>query len=267
MSSPEILVAIPNISEGRDESLVRRVAVSGALIDVHSDPTHNRSVLTYAGAPASVVDAGAQVLERAMHGLDLTHHEGAHPRHGVVDVFPLVPYACREAVAEAAAARLSDAAVALGLPVYLYDGASPEGLPLPDLRRRLRSGRPPCPDAGPSRPHPTAGVVCIGIRGPLVAFNVYVRGAPVTLRSLARAMRRLPAVRALAFPDQISMNLIDPQRTGPRRAFEACAELAAAAGLPVESCEVVGLVPAAQLPELEGLPLRAPVRSIEDALT
>ncbi len=254
------LLAVPNISEGRDLSLVHRIAGTANLLDIHADPDHHRSVLTYAGDPATLVQTLLEMVERAIHALDIRDHEGVHPRRGVVDVVPFVPH--RSSTADAVqAARTTRNRIEgdLGVPVLLYGDADPDGRPLPAVRA-----------GDPTTRHPTAGVVCVGVRRYLVAFNVDLRGPLDHAKRIAKAMRQ-PRIRALAFPlasqglVQVSMNLTDPLHTGPRQAFDQVAALAAARDLEVVTAEVVGLVPDELLDELEDLPLRAKPRGIDQA--
>ena len=242
------LLAVPNISEGRRPELVRDIAGhSPTLLDVHIDPDHNRSVLTYGGDIATTLLA---MIDRAVAKLDINAHQGVHPRSGVVDVLPIIAYGEPADEAIRLADRLAREAP---IPTYRYTDD------LPALRRRLRAEH----DA-----HPTAGVLCIGVRGPLIAFNVNLDADLEAAKAIAREVRRLPGARALAFelPSrglvQVSMNLVEPATTGPRRAYERISELTPA----IVDAEVVGLVPASNAKELEGIPLRTPARTIEDAL-
>lgn len=267
MTTEPILVAVPNISEGQDSTLIARLARASPLLDVHPDPIHNRTVITFGGTPDDVIEASSALLERCVRTLDLRTHHGVHPRNGVLDVLPLVPFACTEDIARSAARRLAAAASGVGLPVYFYERAAEPVRALPDLRRALRSVDRPLPDVGPREPHPTAGVVCIAVRDPLIAFNVTVRAEATTIRQIANRLRALPSVRALAFPDQVSMNLVDPARTGPRSAFHAVQAAAGELGGDVGACQVVGLVPGYVLDETDGLPFAEPPKSIETALS
>lgn len=254
------LLAVPNISEGRDRSTIHRIAGTANLFDIHTDPDHHRSVLTYAGEPATLLQTLLGMVERAVAALNINTHEGVHPRRGVVDVLPFVPHraSAGDAVhaAHTAKRRIEGD---LGVPVLLYGDADPDGRPLPAVRSQ-----------DPPTRHPTAGVVCVGVRGYLVAFNVELRGPLGHAKRIATAIRQ-PRIRALAFPlasrglVQVSMNLTDPLHTGPRDAFDQVAALAARHGLEVVGAEVVGLVPDELLDELEGLPLRARARGIDQA--
>ncbi|MDQ3916342.1 MAG: glutamate formiminotransferase [Actinomycetota bacterium] len=284
------LVAVPNVSEGRDVALVGRlveaVTRAGARVaDVHSDAVHNRSVITAAAQPGQLVDAMAALAERAT-AIDLGTHEGVHPRLGGMDVCPFVvdgaPVATVVDVARSAGAAIAGRA---GTPVYLYGYAATrrECEHLPDLRRggleRLieRSRRDLPPDFGPATIDPRRGVVCVGARGVLVAFNVWLRCEASVVRKIAGTLRSHPdltGVRALGLDlgdgrAQVSMNLTSPHRTGVERAYDAVAALAAAEGAAVEATELVGVPPARFMPDPDAEAARlliGPGRSLEAAL-
>lgn len=287
---PGPLVAVPNVSEGRDlRFLGRLVEAAGAagarVVDVHSDPVHNRSVLTVAGEAGALVDGMAALAALAAE-IDLTAHEGVHPRLGGLDVCPFV--ADGVAVAEAVAvARSAGAAIAerAGVPVYLYGHAAarPACARLPDLRRgglgRLveRSQGELPPDFGTTPIDPRRGVVCVGARDVLIAFNVWLRCDVGTAREIAAAVRaddRLTGVRALGLDldrgrCQVSMNLTDPATTAVDDAFAIVAEHAAAAGIEVRGTELVGVPPERFLPAPDAEAARLlikPGRSLEAAL-
>ena len=286
MTQPPLL-AVPNVSEGRDARLIERLAGAFAshgarLLDVHSDADHNRSVFTLAGEPGRLAHAVAAGTREAVARLDLTHHEGVHPRIGVVDVAPIVYLEATQVGAACAEALVL--ADLLGedvqLPVFLY-GALGGGRTRAELRRggpgavarRMAAGELE-PDFGPPEPHPTAGVVLVAARAPLIAFNVEL-GPMATLedaRAIAAEIREggpdgLTGVRALGLwleqrqRAQLSMNLEDPVATPPATAVAAIARRAA-----VAEAELVGLAPRAAL---QGLPADLRVRglrTIEDAL-
>jgi glutamate formiminotransferase len=235
-----VLECVINLSEGRDLDLVARIGATAgrALLDVHSDPHHHRSVLTVIGEEAARAVATAAVAE-----LDLRTHEGAHPRLGVVDVVPFVALD-GSTVAEARAARDRFAAW-LGevhrVPCFLYG----HDRSLPDVRRHAFGTL--APDVGPSTPHPTAGATAVGERGLLVAYNVWIRTAdPYSVRRVAAAVRG-GGIRALGLSVgnrfQVSMNLVDPLTVGPAAAYDRVAAASAGAAT-VEGAELVGLVPA-----------------------
>jgi glutamate formiminotransferase len=261
LTRPPLLVAVPNISEGRRPDLVRTVAGDdNALLDVHIDPDHNRSVLTYGGPPDEIFAACTGMIERAVASLDISNHTGAHPRFGVVDVLPIVRHRASDDDASQLAHGLAAHAAALDVPVHLYGLVDPDRRSLPELRRTLRVAH---------QSHPTAGVVCIGVREPLVAFNVNLHTSLVRAGAIVRRVRELPGIRALAFEltsrglVQVSMNLTQPETAGPTVAYNAVAALAPTQ---IEDAEVVGLIPASLERQLEGIPLRTTVRTIEGAL-
>ncbi len=238
-----MLECVVNVSEGADRAVVDAVAraAGGALLDVHADPHHNRSVLTLAGP--DVEDATRAVAAEAVRRIDLRLHVGVHPRLGAVDVVPFVPLE-GASIDDAVAARDRFAAWAgeeLGVPCFLY---GPERT-LPDVRRHAFTGL--APDTGGPVAHPTAGAICAGARPVLVAYNVWLAdGVDVgTARRVAREIRG-PGLRALGLDvggrAQVSMNLVDPYRVGPADAYDLVAARTA-----VERAELVGLVPAAVL--------------------
>lgn len=294
---PPALVAVPNLSEGRDEgrigALVR--AVGGALLDRHSDASHHRTVLTLAGSPEALREAALRLFRTALDELDLRRHRGEHPRIGALDVLPVVPLP-QAAMGDAAALarRLAEEIAetpAGGIPVFLYGAAGADGAPgrqgaeLPEIRRgglgglaaRLADGRIE-PDFGPRRLHPTAGAVAVGARPPLIAFNVDLdTDRAATARRIAARVREsapggLPAVRALGVRNrgraQVSMNLLDFRRTSLADAFDRVRREAERAGAAVAGSEIVGLPPKAALgPDAAAdLRLAAPPRALETAL-
>ena len=280
-TSPCFLECVVNVSEGRDEAILGALAASAgpALLDLHRDPHHHRAVFTLAGAPDDV-DAAVRSLATATVGfLDLRAHEGAHPRLGVLDVVPFVPYEPGHAAPTdltAAVAHRDDfarwLADELGVPSFLY-GPLPGGRDrsLPDIRRHAfapTSGL--TPDFGPARPDPRTGATAVGARRVLVAYNVWVSSLEVAHRVAPRV--RSPQVRALALAvgerAQVSCNLIAPDVFGPAQLYDAVTARAAGAGGAVEGAELVGLLPEAVLdavpparrPEL-GLSAEATVES------
>jgi glutamate formiminotransferase len=268
-------------------SLVAAVeACDATVLDVHSDAVHHRSVLTVAGEEPSIVHAMAS-LAAAARAIDLRHHRGAHPRLGGLDVCPIVAYgiALERAAAIAWATGRAIASVAR-LPVYLYGAAAtrPAAGELPGLRRggmegliaRAAAGLEP--DLGPRAIDPSTGVVCVGARDVLIAFNVWLACDAPIARDIARAVRSggggLPRVRAMGLAmspgvSQVSMNLVDPATTGVDAAFEAVAREARARRVQVRASEVVGLVPERYAPDPNKEAARLlmkPGRTLEAAL-
>jgi glutamate formiminotransferase len=290
------LECVPNVSEGRRPEVVARLAAAASsppgvrLLDVASDPDHNRSVLTLAGEPEGLHQGLLALYEAALAGIDLTRHQGVHPRVGAVDVVPFVPLGDTPmAAAVAAAGRLApEVARRFGLPVYLYERAArrPERTALSEIRRGGFEGLAGkladpawAPDLGPSRAHPTAGATVIGARFFLIAFNAVLATADVAAaRAIARRVREsgggLPAVRAMGVHlasrglAQVSMNLVDYRQTPIQRALERVEEEAAALGTRVVETEIVGLVPEAAVRGVawEALKLPGPAAILEERL-
>jgi glutamate formiminotransferase / 5-formyltetrahydrofolate cyclo-ligase len=274
------LESVPNFSEGRDPEAIAALesALSrpGRLLDVHTDWDHHRSVFTIVGSGDELVESLAAGISTAAERIDLRRHEGAHPRIGAADVVPLVPLrpedepAAREA-ALALAARVGDD---LGLPVFLYgrlteDRREPaffrRGGP-EELQRRIDSGEL-APDRGPATLHPTAGGVLIGVRRPLIAFNVNLRGASVeTAREIAALVRErdggFPGVRALGLDlpkaglVQVSMNVTDWEAAALHTIVATIVAEVEARGAEVAGSELVGLMPAGAAVEAAGSLLR-----------
>jgi glutamate formiminotransferase/glutamate formiminotransferase/formiminotetrahydrofolate cyclodeaminase len=274
------LESVPNFSEGRDPEAIAALesALSrpGRLLDVHTDWDHHRSVFTIVGSGDELVESLAAGISTAAERIDLRRHEGAHPRIGAADVVPLVPLrpedepAAREA-ALALAARVGDD---LGLPVFLYgrlaeDRREPaffrRGGP-EELQRRIDSGEL-APDRGPATLHPTAGGVLIGVRRPLIAFNVNLRGASVeTAREIAELVRErdggFPGVRALGLDlpkaglVQVSMNVTDWEAAALHTIVATIVAEVEARGAEVAGSELVGLMPAGAAVEAAGSLLR-----------
>jgi glutamate formiminotransferase len=233
------LECVVNISEGRQAQVIAAIGAAAGddLLDTHTDPHHNRTVLTLRGETAPQAVARAAVSQ-----LDLRSHHGVHPRIGVIDVVPFVPLGA-DLLADAIAARDGFAgwiAEELGVPAFLY---GPDRS-LPDVRRGAFTTLQP--DLGPDRPHPTAGAVAVGARPILVAWNVYLRAPDLTLARTVAAAVRGPHLRALGLQVgdevQVSMNLIGPDALGPAEAWD----LVAAHAEP-DRAELVGLVPRAIL--------------------
>ena len=236
-----MLECVVNVSEGRRLGVVDELASAAgrALLDLHSDPDHNRSVLTVVGTAAP-----RHIARVAVERLDLRQHDGVHPRIGVVDVVPFVALDPSCDAIEARDAFAAWAADELGVPCFLYGDERHGGArALPEVRRGAFGAL--APDVGPSRPHATAGAIAVGARGVLVAYNVWIDDDLAHASAIARELRS-DAVRALALPvggrAQVSMNLVDPLRVGPATVYDAIASRA-----DVARAELVGLVPRAVL--------------------
>jgi glutamate formiminotransferase/glutamate formiminotransferase/formiminotetrahydrofolate cyclodeaminase len=282
-----VLLAVPNVSEGRDAAILDAIgaafAAGGArVLDLHTDPDHNRAVFTLAAQPGELHEALTKGAQAAIERIDLTRHQGLHPHVGALDVAPVVhrtPDQRGQAAAEALA--LADALGELGLPVFLY-GALAGGRTRAELRRggtaglskRMADGIHP--DFGPHAMHRTAGATLVAARPPLVAFNLELQ-PPATeadAQAIARAVREggaegLEGLRAIGLTlaarggvAQVSCNVEDHHALPLARLLEAVERHA-----PVAEAELVGLAPAAAL---EGWPERVPIRNratIEERLS
>jgi glutamate formiminotransferase/glutamate formiminotransferase/formiminotetrahydrofolate cyclodeaminase len=274
------LESVPNFSEGRDPEAIAALesALSrpGRLLDVHTDWDHHRSVFTIVGSGDELVETLAAGISTAAERIDLRRHEGAHPRIGAADVVPLVPLRPEdEPAARAAALALAErVGDDLGLPVFFYgrltdDRREPaffrRGGP-EELQGRIDSGEL-APDRGPATLHPTAGGVLIGVRRPLIAFNVNLRGASVeTAREIAALVRErdggFPGVRALGLDlpkaglVQVSMNVTDWEAAALHTIVATIVAEVEARGAEVAGSELVGLMPAGAAVEAAGSLLR-----------
>ncbi len=273
-----LLLCVPNFSEGRDAHLVNDIAAAAGeagatLMDVSLDADHNRSVIAFFGSPDVVIDAVLESARVAVRRIDLTRHKGAHPRFGALDVAPLVPLRDTALQCAIEASRELGARLAgeLHLPVFLYEnGASHHSRHnLADVRRMLRSASEnetmpwPIPDFGEPHPHPTAGCVAVGARGPLVAYNVNLAGpdldAAVGVAAEIRRRRDLgegfAGVKAMGVllesrgVAQISTNVTLPDICRPRDVFEFVSSAAARYGVRVGHSELVGVVSRRHLSE------------------
>ncbi len=254
-----IFECVVNVSEGRDDAVLGRLihAAAPALLDLHRDPDHHRSVLTLAGPAGTVASATRALASETVALLDLRSHAGAHPRFGVLDVVPFVPYELGGAAPEdlAPAVTLRDEFARwlgseLGVPTFLY-GPRPGGgtRSLPDIRRGFATAGAGAegltPDFGPMRTDPRTGATAVGARRVLVAYNVWVSSAEVARR--VAPLVRGPEVRALGLAvgdrAQVSCNLLDPGRLGPAALYDAVGALVDQAGGEVTGAELVGLIP------------------------
>ena len=271
-----IIECIPNISEGRRPDVVKAIADAVAssapgvrLLNVSSDAAHHRSVITLVGDAAGLKQAVLTLFDRTLAEVDLTRHQGEHPRLGAVDVVPFVPIQGVTMADCVALAREVGAEVAarFRVPVYLYEEAAttPARRNLEDVRRGEFEGLAAkmaasewAPDYGPSAPHPTAGATVIGARMPLIAYNINLATDRVDVaKKIAAAVRHssggLRFVKAMGvlLDDrhiaQVSMNLTNFEKTPIPRVFEFVKREAARYGVMVLESEVVGLVPQAAL--------------------
>src|SRR5690242_4962989 len=267
-----LVECVPNFSEGRRSEIITAIrdaiaAVDGvAILDSSSDPSHNRTVITFVVPVEKAVDAAFAGIRAAREHIDLNHHTGEHPRMGAADVVPFIPLegATMEDCIVLARTLGERVGKELEIPVFLYERAAtrPERENLADVRRgefegirdEMAAGAASrVPDFGPSKIHPTAGAVAIGARPFLVAYNVYLGPAtnlPVA-KAVAKAVRGssggLRYVKGLGLEvdgqAQVSMNLVDTEKTPLYRAFDVVKMEAEAQGVSPTWSEIVGLVP------------------------
>jgi len=271
MAEP-IIECVANCSEGRNAETIHALAeairtVKGAsLLDRHVDVDHHRCVLSFAGSPDAVAQAAFDLVKTSTRLIDLNQHSGQHPRIGATDVLPFIPLEgstmsqCVD-LAKKVGKRVGDE---LGIPVFLYEEASDQShrKRLEDIRRgglprlasRMESDLSWKPDFGPASPHPTAGVMVIGARHPLIAYNILLNTHDLTIaQAIAKKIRTsnggLPAVKALGMElktkgaVQVSMNLTNFRQTPLHVVFETVKAEAAQRGVSIVNSELVGLIP------------------------
>lgn len=266
----KLVECVPNISEGRDQTKIDAIAsevrrTSGVvLLDIDPDPDHNRTVITFVGAPEPVAEAVLRLTAKAIELIDLNKHKGEHPRMGAVDVIPFVPInitmqECVE-LSKQIGQRIWER---FHVPVYLYEESATreERRNLANIRKGEFEGFSNkikeaawAPDFGERLIHPTAGVTAVGARMFLVAFNVNLGTDNLEIaKKIAKAVRHsdggLRYVKALAFElkergiVQISMNMTNYKKTPLHQAFELIKREAKRYGVAVIGSEIVGLVP------------------------
>jgi glutamate formiminotransferase len=266
-----VLLGVPNVSEGRDAAVLDAIGAAfeagGArLLDRHADPDHNRAVFTLAAEPGRLAAALLDGARVAVERIDMTTHEGVHPRVGAVDVAPVVYLEDGDRGAACAEALVLGDALGhqVGVPVYLYGALAGER-----TRAELRRGGPEqliktVPDYGPRTLHPTAGATLVAARPPLVAFNLQIDATLEDAKRIAAAIREggaegLPKVRAIGLrlerggAIQVSTNIEDHRATTPAQVVAAVARHA-----PVASAELVALAPARAL---EDFPQEIPLHN------
>lgn len=267
----QIVECIPNISEGRNpqviEAVVDRVRQTPGvtLLGYSSDTSHNRTVISFLGNPQGVLEAAVALAKEAVARIDLNHHQGEHPRMGAVDVIPFVPVKeisvdeCVE-LSRKAGQRIWEEA---GLPVFLYEDSAtaPHRKNLAAIRKGQFEGMAQKvlepqwePDFGGRTIHPTGGVVAVGCRMPLVAYNINLSTSDISIASaIAKVIREssggLSCVKALGVMledrniAQVSINMTNLDRTPLYRVQELVRAEAARWGVHIVGAEVVGLTP------------------------
>ena len=271
----KIVECIPNFSEGKNQEVIQGLVATAksvpgvTLLDYSSDPSHNRSVFTLVGDEVNIQEAAFQLVKYASEHIDMTKHQGEHPRMGATDVLPFVPVKeissqeCVE-IAKAVAERINRE---LAIPIFLYEDAAsrPERQNLAKVRKGQFEGMPEklleedwAPDFGERKIHPTAGVTAVGARMPLVAFNVNLDTPNVEIASkIAKEIRAIGGgykyVKAigLLLEDrniaQVSMNLVNFEKNPIYRVLETIRFEAKRYGVNVIGTELIGLAPAKAL--------------------
>lgn len=267
----KLIECVPNVSEGRLKDSIEamaqaiRAVPNVRLLDVQSDPDHNRTVFTFVGEPEGVTEAVYRLFEAALPRLDLRVHRGQHPRMGAVDVVPFVPVRGVKMADCVALAKTVGKEIweRFRVPVYLYAEAAtrPERQDLSEIRKGEFEGffqkiKDPnwAPDFGEPEVHPTAGVTAVGAREFLIAFNVNLGTRDLRVaQEIAKAVRfssgGLRYVKALGMElkergiVQVSMNLTNFRKTPLPRVLELVRREAQRYGVTVISTEIVGLIP------------------------
>ena len=268
----QIVECVPNFSEGRDAEKIAAIAAAARnvegvkVLDLTSDADHNRSVLTMVGDADSIRRAALALLEAAVARIDLNTHSGQHPRIGAVDVIPFIPIRNVTAAdcVEIAKSVGEEAGRRFRIPVYLYEDAATleERRNLSNIRKgefeglREKMRNPEWkPDFGPGEPHPTAGATVIGARMPLIAYNINLATADVSVAdTIAKSIRHIGGgfryckAMGVELKDrgivQVSINMTNFRKTPLHRVFECVKSEAARYGVNVVGSEIVGLAPA-----------------------
>ena len=267
----KIIESIPNISEGRNKEVIEacvdqiRNTPGCTLLDYSSDETHNRSVITYMGSPEACEEASVKLAKKAVELIDLTKHEGGHPRMGCVDVMPFVPLkdVTVEECVELSKKVGERIAAEADLPVFLYEDSATakHRKNLAKIRKGQFEGMAEkvleekwCPDFGGARIHPTGGVVAVGARPPLIAFNINLATDNVEIaKKIANIIREVKGgfkcVKAMGLlleernVAQVSINMTNYSITPLHRVLELVRREAARYGVNVIGTEIIGLAP------------------------
>ncbi len=267
----QIIQCVPNFSEGRDQEKIKAIVdmfrnrKNVKLLDYQSDRNHHRSVVTAVGSPDEIKAAVIDAVEKAVALIDLRSHKGEHPRMGAVDVIPFVPIkgiAVDDTVVYAKEVA-GEIAERFDLPIFLYESAAaaPERKNLADVRsgqfesmaEKMKSPEWR-PDYGPEAPHASAGVTAIGVRMPLIAFNVNLGTRDKSIADrIARKVRYISGgfryVKGIGVElkdkeiVQVSMNLTNYKKTSITTVFSLVLAEAKRYGVPVVGSEIIGIVP------------------------
>lgn len=267
----KLVECVPNFSEGQRREVIEAIIDQArntpgvTVLDHSSDPSHNRTVLTFVGEPQAVKQAAFACCAKAAELIDMERHRGGHPRVGATDVIPFIPVSnvtMEECVALAHELG-AEIAEKLSIPVYFYEAAAkrPSMKALPDVRKGEYEGlkeaiKTPerAPDEGPQAMHPRAGATVVGARPFLVAFNINLSTSDVALaKHIAQSIRAAKGgyvhCRAIGLEleergiTQVSINMTDYTSTPLHRVFETIKSEAARYGVNVVGSEIIGLTP------------------------
>jgi glutamate formiminotransferase len=266
----KIIECVPNFSEGRKLPVIKKIETAAKkvkgvkILDAEWDKSHNRSLVTIVGSPEAVLSAAFAMIKTATKLINMEKHKGEHPRIGATDVVPFIPVTGVTLKECVSLAKKLGAKVAkeLNIPVYLYEAAAtkPTRVNLAEVRKGQYEGLKEAiiedpdrkPDFGPSKLHSTAGAVVIGARKYLIAYNVNLNTKDVEIaKKIANVIREksggLPAVKAMGFLvdgyAQISMNLVDFEKTNIDQVFLAIEKEAKKLGVTIKNSEIYGMVP------------------------
>ncbi len=267
----KLVECVPNFSEGRRTEVIDAIVaevrkVDGIkLLDAKSDPSHNRTVVTFVGEPQAAKRAAFNACAKAAELIDMEKHKGEHPRVGATDVIPFVPVSnvTMEECIQLADELGREIGEQLAIPVYLYEAAAklPSRVKLPDVRKGEYEGlkteieKPERrPDYGPARMHPTAGATVVGARQFLIAYNINLNTSDVAIaKKIANCIREARGgykyCRAMGIMledrniAQVTINMVDYTGTPLHRVFETVKSEAARYGVSVVGSEIVGMLP------------------------
>lgn len=266
----KIVECVPNFSEGKKLSTIKKIAAAAKkiknvkILDTEWNASHNRSLVTLIGAPDDVLKAAFEMIKVATKLINMEKHTGEHPRIGATDVVPFIPVSgvTMEECVGLAKKLGQKVAKELKIPVYLYEAAAtkPENVNLADVRKGQYEGLKNdiqtdpmrSPDFGPKKLHSTAGAVVIGARKFLIAYNVNLNTPDVAIaKQIANKVREktggFPAVKAMGFlvdgNAQISMNLVDFEKTNFDIVYSAIEKEAKELGVTIKNSEIYGMIP------------------------
>jgi glutamate formiminotransferase / 5-formyltetrahydrofolate cyclo-ligase len=267
----KLVECVPNFSEGRRPEVIAAITeevkkVAGvSLLNINSDASHNRTVVTFIGEPQAAKLAAFNACAKAAELIDMEQHQGEHPRVGATDVIPFIPVSdiTMEECVQLANELGQEIADKLNIPVYLYEAAAktPARIKLPDVRKGQYEGLKTAiasperqPDYGPAKMHPTAGATVVGARQFLIAYNINLSTSDVNIAKkiagsireakggykYCRAMGVMIEDRNMA---QVTINMVDYTGTPLHRVFETVKSEAARYGVSIIGSEIVGMVP------------------------